>query len=87
MEPRPAAGTPRAGSGLVADGERITFEELAALERAGAPVRLLDVRRQPDFARRDRKAQGAIRFPPDQVVESAAALALPREAWLVAYCA
>ncbi len=72
---------------LVADRERITFEELAALEQAGAPVVLVDVRRQPDFATLDRQAKGAVRVHPDKAVESAAALALPREAWLVAYCA
>ena len=33
------------------------------------------------------QATGATRLKPDRAVESAAALALPREAWLVAYCA
>ena len=32
-------------------------------------------------------AAGAVRVRPDRPVESAASLALPRESWLVAYCA
>jgi len=72
---------------LVADRERITLEELDALRRAGAPVQLVDVRRQNDFASLGTQARGAVRVHPDTPVESAAALALPREAWLVAYCA
>jgi NhaP-type Na+/H+ or K+/H+ antiporter len=72
---------------LVADRERITMEEMTALRRAGAPVVLVDVRRENDFASLGTKARGAVRVHPDKPVESAAALALPREAWLVAYCA
>jgi rhodanese-related sulfurtransferase len=72
---------------LVADRERITIEEMTALRRAGAPVVLVDVRRENDFASLGTKARGAVRVHPDKPVESAAALALPREAWLVAYCA
>ena len=95
--PRPAAAASYAGSapgiatlphaGLVADRERITLEEMTALRRAGAPVVLVDLRRENDFASLGTQARGAVRVHPDKPVESAAALALPREAWLVAYCA
>ena len=87
VPPRAARGALLPHAELVADRERITLEELTALERAGAPVQLIDVRRQNDFASLGTQARGAVRVHPDKPVESAAALALPREAWLVAYCA
>ncbi|HEX9705933.1 MAG TPA: cation:proton antiporter [Gemmatimonadales bacterium] len=67
--------------------ERITFAELTRLEQAGEPVVLLDVRKQADWDESDVKARGAARVPPDAARERAAELALPRNAWLVAYCA
>jgi hypothetical protein len=32
-------------------------------------------------------AQGAVRMPPEHVVAQARELKLPKEAWLIAYCA
>jgi NhaP-type Na+/H+ and K+/H+ antiporter len=83
----PASVATLSHADLVADRERITLEEMTALRRAGAPVVLVDLRRENDFASLGTKARGAVRVHPDKPVESAAALALPREAWLVAYCA
>ena len=83
----PASVTTLSRADLVADRERITLEEMTALRRAGAPVVLVDLRRENDFASLGTKARGAVRVHPDKPVESAAALALPKEAWLVAYCA
>ena len=82
-----AAGSAPAESGIVRHPELITFEELAALRAAGAPVILLDVRTERGYETSLLRATGATRLKPDRAVESAAALALPREAWLVAYCA
>jgi len=70
----------------VAHPELITFDELAALEQAGAPFRLADVRSDKGFADSPLKAAGAVRLSPNNPVESAAGLALPREEWLIAYC-
>jgi NhaP-type Na+/H+ or K+/H+ antiporter len=83
----PASVATLSHADLVADQDRITLEEMTALRRAGAPVVLVDLRRENDFASLGTKARGAVRMHPDKPVESAAALALPREAWLVAYCA
>ncbi len=80
-----AGGLP--GVALVGHPELITFEELEQLRAAGAPVVLLDVRTDRGYGSSPLKASGAIRLKPDRAVESAAGLALPREAWLVAYCA
>ena len=79
------AGPPRAD--LVHHPELITFEELDALRAASLPVVLLDVRTARGYDASPLTAAGAVRLRPDRAVESAAALALPREAWLVAYCA
>lgn len=72
---------------LVRDLLFVTFEELDALRTAGAPVRLLDVRTDAAWDADGVKAAAAARVPPERPVESAAALALPKHEWLVAYCA
>src|ERR1041385_942999 len=81
-----SAGSALPASDLVAHPELMTFEELDAVRRAGAPVRILDVRTERGYATAKLRAQGAIRLLPDRPVESAASLALPKEEWLVAYC-
>jgi rhodanese-related sulfurtransferase len=50
-------------------------------------VVLLDVRKEGAWNESDKKARGAIRLPPDNAAQRAAELALPRNDWLVAYCA
>lgn len=75
------------GTELVGHPELITFEELNKLSAAGLPVHLLDVRSLRGYAASPLAATGAVRVRPDRAVESAAGLALPREDWLVAYCA
>jgi len=75
------------GAGIVGHPELITFEELERLRAAKAPVVLLDVRTSSGYQDSPLRAQGAIRLSPASPAENAASLALPREAWLVAYCA
>ena len=81
------SGPALAGAGLVAHPELITFEELAALQAAKAEVLILDVRSSRGYEVSPLTAVGAIRLNPAAPAENAASLALPREAWLVAYCA
>lgn len=69
-----------------AGGETITLDEMARLRDSGEDVVVLDVRTDKSYDSSDRKAKGALRVPPGRVVESAASLALPRNAWLAAYC-
>jgi len=83
--PAPSGALP--GAELVAHPELISFEELDALQRAGYAVHLLDVRTDKSWEASDTMAAGALRLPPGRPVQSAAALALPRQDWLVAYCA
>lgn len=75
------------GAELVAHPELITFEELATLQAAGMPLRILDVRTAKGYAGAQLTALGALRLDPNAPVQSAAGLALPREEWLIAYCA
>ena len=82
----PAAAAALPGSKLVAHPELITFEELDALRRSGAALRILDVRTERGYATSKLRAASAIRVLPTRPVQSAASLALPREEWLVAYC-
>ncbi|HUR91857.1 MAG TPA: cation:proton antiporter [Gemmatimonadaceae bacterium] len=75
------------GAGLVASDELITFDEVERLRAAGEGLVILDVRTGKSYDSSDARAAGSVRIPPDRVIDSAASLALPRNAWLAAYCA
>lgn len=66
---------------------RISLEEVRHLKDEGAQVILLDARTERSYEGSDLQARGAIRLVPDRVDVQARALGLPRDAWLVAYCA
>jgi sodium/hydrogen antiporter len=67
--------------------ERITFDEMQALDDAGdAPV-VLDVRTQRTYDTDPFTARGAIRMLPEDAVRLAKAHRIPWKATLVAYCA
>ena len=67
--------------------EHITLDELQALQRAGEPITLLDVRTERTFQSDPFIARGAIRMPPDDAVRVATAGRISWKATLVAYCA
>jgi rhodanese-related sulfurtransferase len=67
--------------------QTITLEALERLRRLGEPLILLDVRTERSLETSESMAQGAVRMPPEHVVEQARELRLPKEAWLIAYCA
>ena len=67
--------------------QSITLEELDQLQKSGEQVILLDVRTERSRDTSDLQAEGSIRMPPENVVAQARELALPKEAWLIAYCA
>jgi NhaP-type Na+/H+ or K+/H+ antiporter len=67
--------------------QNISMRELQQLWKAGEPVTILDVRTDRSLEPSDTQAKGAVRLPPDHVVERAKELGLKQEAWLVAYCA
>jgi len=66
---------------------RITLEEVRQLKRDGAQVILLDSRSERSYEGSDLQARGSIRLVPDRVETWARTLGLPRDAWLIAYCA
>jgi NhaP-type Na+/H+ or K+/H+ antiporter len=69
------------------DRERISVGEFRRLEESGAAVVLLDVRSDRSYDASDLQISGAIRLRPDHAVRRATELGLPRQAWLVPFCA
>jgi hypothetical protein len=67
--------------------QSITLEELDQLQKSGDQVILLDVRTERSRDTSDHEAEGSVRMPPENVVAQARELRLPKEAWLIAYCA
>ena len=65
----------------------ITIPELREIQRSGAPNLVLDVRADHSLAESELRAQGAIRIPPDRAVKRLTELDVPRNTWLVAFCA
>lgn len=96
--PPPAPPTPPARSPLpilnprVEDSpgrlpERIELAEVLKLQAAGEPVVILDVRTQRALESSETTVKGAVRVDPERSVLEAERLRLPKEAWLVAFCA
>ena len=88
-EPPPVVATQSRASLPVVDvgGQIITLEELDRLQQAGEKVILLDVRTERSMETSESMAQGAVRMLPEHVVDQARKRQLPKEAWLIAYCA
>ena len=67
--------------------EQIDLAELQKIQAGGEPVLVLDVRTLRALEASDTTAQGAVRIDPERAVQEAERLHLPKEAWLVAFCA
>jgi hypothetical protein len=67
--------------------ERMSLEQVLARKERGEPVVMLDARSHRSFEASGVTDPGSVRLDPDQPAKEAERLALPREAWLVAYCA
>ena len=76
IESSPAVGT-----------QSITLEELDQLQNSGDQVVILDARTDRSRETSDQQAKGSVRLQPDNAVVNARKLGLPKEAWLIAYCA
>ncbi|MCI0446116.1 cation:proton antiporter, partial [bacterium] len=70
----------------VADGS-ITIDEMLKLQQQNQPVYVLDVRSDRSYQDSDLHAKGAIRIHPDEAVRRVSTLKLPKDAWLIAFCA
>ena len=66
---------------------RISVSELRQLQRSEAPILVLDVRSDRNFETSEFQAQGALRISPDHVAKRIAELQIPRQTWLIAFCA
>jgi NhaP-type Na+/H+ or K+/H+ antiporter len=75
------------GEGLHVGSQSISIDELRGLWQRRAPVVILDVRTERSLEGDNEQARGAVRLPPDHVVERAREQGLKKEAWLIAYCA
>ena len=69
------------------DSDGISVEELRALQAAGAPLLIVDVRAETSFNSSPFQAQGALRIPADQIVRRIAELNVPRQTWIITFCA
>ena len=69
------------------DSDRISIEELRALQSSGAPLLIVDVRAETSFNSSAFQAQGALRIPADQIVRRITELNVPRETWIITFCA
>lgn len=67
--------------------QSITLEELDQLQKSGELVTILDVRTERSREPSEFQAKGSIRVVPENVVIQAEKLKLPKDAWLIAYCA
>ena len=61
----------------------ITVEQMLDLKKAGENVIVLDVRKAPD----DRMAKDSVQVSPNRAVQEVGTLELPKDAWLIAFCA
>ena len=67
--------------------QSITLDEFKRLEQSEENVVLLDVRTERSREPSALQAKGSVRMPPENVVIQANKLKLPKDAWLIAYCA
>jgi len=67
--------------------QSITLEEFQQLQKSGENVILLDVRTERSREPSETQAKGSVRMAPEGVVAQANKLKLPKDAWLIAYCA
>jgi sodium/hydrogen antiporter len=75
------------GDASAPPAESLTIPQLRHLWDAGAPVMILDVRTDRTYDPSSTQAHQAVRLPPDHVADRASELNLPRDVWLVGYCA
>ena len=68
-------------------GQSITLEELERLQQSGDKVIILDSRTDRSRDTSHLQAEGSLRLAPENVALQAGKLGLPKDAWLIVYCA
>jgi NhaP-type Na+/H+ or K+/H+ antiporter len=61
----------------------VTVDQMLDLRKTNENVIVLDVRKAPD----DQMARDSVRVSPDRAVQEVSNLQLPKDAWLIAFCA
>ena len=84
---QPPRSLPVVESSLAVGRQSITLEELDQLQNSGDQVVILDARTDRSRETSYQQAKGSVRLQPDNAVINARKLDLPKEAWLIAYCA
>lgn len=88
-----AAAVERASAGdgqpntAESEGDRISVEDFRKLLSSGAPVLSVDVRAETSFNSSAHQAQGALRISPDNIARRIAELEVPRQTWIILFCA
>lgn len=67
--------------------EQIDIPGMLRLQEAGEPVVVVDARSLRSYEASDATARGSIRIDPERSVQEAERLRLPRDAWLIVFCA
>lgn len=67
--------------------DRITIQDVRALQDRGEPVVFVDARAARSYAADDRQITGSVRIPPDDVERAATVSGLTTRGTLVVYCA
>ena len=86
-------GVPQTGNGPAraisneTDSDRISMEEFRALQSSGAPLLIVDVRADTSFNASPSQAQGAVRIAANQIVRRISELTVPRQTWIMLFCA
>ena len=86
--PKEAKALPVIDSGADVGTQSVTLEELERLEQRGEKVIIVDSRTERSREPSEFQAKGSIRIAPeDDVGAQARKLGLPKDAWLLVYCA
>jgi NhaP-type Na+/H+ or K+/H+ antiporter len=85
--PKESRSLPVIESPLAVGTQSITLEELDHLQNSGEQVIIVDARTERSRETSESQAKGSVRLVPENVVVQARQLNLPKEAWLIVYCA
>ncbi len=85
--PKESRALPVIESPLAVGTQSISLEELDQLQNSGEQVIIVDARTDRSRETSELHAKGSVRLVPENVVAQARQLNLPKEAWLIIYCA
>jgi hypothetical protein len=85
---------PEHGESELPERDRVSVEQLRKLQQAGEPLVVADSRTDRSYDNSELEARGAVRIvpgaggtAPGSIVDQAMQLGIPRDAWIVVFCA